>query len=64
MAIEARSRALLNEGGTADALYLEALARIGPTGLATEVARTHLLYGEWLRQAADMDRASELRRRL
>ena len=62
MAIEARSRALLNEGGTADALYLEALARIGPTGLATEVARTHLLYGEWLRrERRTLDARQQLR---
>jgi DNA-binding CsgD family transcriptional regulator len=50
LAIEARSRALLSEGHTADALYVEALGRLGPTGLGTEVARTHLLYGEWLRR--------------
>jgi DNA-binding CsgD family transcriptional regulator len=46
----ARSRALLARDEDADALYLEALEHLGRSGVATELARTHLLYGEWLRR--------------
>jgi DNA-binding CsgD family transcriptional regulator len=46
--IEARSRALLSEGETAEALYQEAIHRLDRTQLRPERARTHLLYGEWL----------------
>src|SRR5216683_1964874 len=48
--IEARVRALASEGEAAEALYREALERLGRTRLRIEVARTHLLYGEWLRR--------------
>ena len=47
---EARCRALLSEGAVADEHYREALERLGRTRLRPEVARTHLLYGEWLRR--------------
>ena len=49
LGIEARSRALLSEGETAERLYLEAIDRLGRTALRPELARAHLLYGEWLR---------------
>ncbi len=45
--IEARVRALSSDGGAAEALYREALERLGRTRLRIELARTHLLYGEW-----------------
>ena len=48
--VEARVRALSSEGGAADAFYREALERLGRTRLRIELARTHLLYGEWLRR--------------
>ena len=48
--IEARSRALLSEGDAADALYHEAIDRLGRARLRPELARAHLLYGEWLRR--------------
>ena len=48
----ARCAALLAEGAAADALYreaLERLSRIHTRGCETQ-ARTHLVYGEWLRR--------------
>ncbi|MET8422448.1 AAA family ATPase [Nocardia sp. NPDC004860] len=47
----ARSRALVSGGEAADALYREAIDRLGRTCLRPELARAHLLYGEWLRRA-------------
>jgi DNA-binding CsgD family transcriptional regulator len=46
----ARCRALVADGTGAASLYEEALDHLGKTSLLTEVARTHLLYGEWLRR--------------
>ena len=50
LGIEARSRALLSHGQAADALYREAIGRLGSSRIAVHLARAHLLYGEWLRR--------------
>jgi DNA-binding CsgD family transcriptional regulator len=50
LGIAARCRALVSEGQAADGLYREAIDRLGRTKLRTELARAHLLYGEWLRR--------------
>ena len=49
--IEARIRALASEDDQADQLYRESIALLGKTRLRAELARGHLLYGEWLRRA-------------
>jgi DNA-binding CsgD family transcriptional regulator len=50
MGIETRVRALLSEGEIADGLYRESITHLARTRVAVELARTHLLYGEWLRR--------------
>jgi DNA-binding CsgD family transcriptional regulator len=50
LGIEARSRALVSEGAAAEALYQEAIARFARTRLRPDLARAHLLFGEWLRR--------------
>jgi DNA-binding CsgD family transcriptional regulator len=48
--IEARVRALLSEGEVADSLYRESIVHLAGPRMRLELARTHLLYGEWLRR--------------
>jgi ATP/maltotriose-dependent transcriptional regulator MalT len=50
LGIQARSRALVSESRAAEGLYREAVDRLGRTQLRPELARAHLLYGEWLRR--------------
>jgi DNA-binding CsgD family transcriptional regulator len=46
----ARANALLASDDTAEALYRESLDHLGHSGVATELARAQLLFGEWLRR--------------
>ncbi len=48
--IEARIRALISDGADADDLHRRSLELLGRTRLRAELARGHLLYGEWLRR--------------
>jgi DNA-binding CsgD family transcriptional regulator len=63
LGIETRSRALLETDAAGEALYLEAIDRLGRCSIAPEQARAHLVYGEWLRRAGRrVDAREQLRR--
>jgi len=59
LGIEARVRALLGEGEAADSAYRESIQRLGRTRVRAQLARAHLLYGEWLRRERRRGEARE-----
>jgi DNA-binding CsgD family transcriptional regulator len=61
-AVEARCRALVSDGEVAETLYREAIERLVPTATRLDLARSHLVYGEWLRrERRNLDAREQLR---
>jgi DNA-binding CsgD family transcriptional regulator len=62
LGVEARARAVVADGTDADHLYCDVIEHLGRTPFRTELARAHLLYGEWLRrEARRVDAREQLR---
>ena len=62
LGVEARTHALVAADATAEELYRESIERLEHTTVRVELARTHLLYGEWLRrQRRRLDARVQLR---
>lgn len=61
LGLAARSRALIDNGPTAEAEYEVALASLRRSPVVVYYARTHLVYGEWLRR---QNRRTDARREL
>jgi DNA-binding CsgD family transcriptional regulator len=50
LGVEARSRALARDDDSAESAYVEAIERLEKTRIRMELARAHLVFGEWLRR--------------
>jgi len=50
LGVSARARALVSSDAAAEELYREALDRLERCQMRVDLARAHLLYGEWLRR--------------
>jgi DNA-binding CsgD family transcriptional regulator len=50
LGVEARCRALVADRDEAETLYTESIDRLARTRIHVGLARTHLLFGEWLRR--------------
>jgi DNA-binding CsgD family transcriptional regulator len=62
LGLAARCRALVSDGEPAELGYLEAIDLLGRTVVRAELARAHLVYGEWLRrQGRRVDAREQLR---
>ena len=59
LGVEARSRALVSDDGTAERFYRDAIDHLGRARVRAEHARGHLLYGEWLRRGGRRSDARE-----
>jgi ATP/maltotriose-dependent transcriptional regulator MalT len=57
--IEARCRALLADGDDVETSYREAIKHLDRAGVRIELARAHLLFGEWLRREGRQGEARE-----
>lgn len=59
LGLAARSRALTAAGPSAEEHYREAIERLGQSRISGEAARSHLVYGEWLRREGRRQDARE-----
>ncbi|PWB96477.1 LuxR family transcriptional regulator [Salinibacterium hongtaonis] len=59
LGLAARSRALISSGAAADLHYREAIDHLRLCRMATQLARAHLVYGEWLRREGRRQDARE-----
>jgi DNA-binding CsgD family transcriptional regulator len=50
LGVHARGQGLLQDGPAAEPHFREAIERLGRTSVRGELARAHLVYGEWLRR--------------